>query len=149
MPIRWKVLLGVLLAVAVLPGCGSSSGSSRSGGGGGSSSSHLALVSIPLQNGVSVYRVSGSGSLTVAAGSAFAAGASPSSIWVHPSGNFAYVINQQEDDISLLKIDSSTGSLTEVKPRTPTGVNPSSLGFGRQFSLCQQPGVEHDLRLFG
>ena len=49
MPIRWKVLFGVLLAAAGLTGCGSSSNSSGSGSGTVPSSSHLALVSVPCR----------------------------------------------------------------------------------------------------
>ena len=78
------------------------------------------------QSGVFVYRVDGAGGLTIVAGSPFAMGNGPASLWALPAGNFAYVANQGENDISLMKIDNSTGSLTEITPRTPTGINPSS-----------------------
>lgn len=124
MPTRWKVLFGVLLTLAGLPGCGGGKAGS-SGGTPVSSSGRLALVS--SQSGVFVYRVDGSGGLTVVAGSPFAMGNGPASLWALPAANFAYVANQGENDISLMKINNSTGSLTEITPRTPTGINPSSL----------------------
>lgn len=46
------------------------------------------------------------------------AAASPSSIVVHPSNKFLYAANQDTSTISLFKIDPTTGSLTEVLPRT-------------------------------
>ena len=38
-----------------------------------------------------------------------------------------YAANQSGNDISLFNIDSDTGELTEVMPRTPAGLNPTSL----------------------
>ena len=96
-----------------------------SGGTPVSSSGTLALV--PTQAGVFVYRVSGAGELTSVAGSPFALGVSTASVWAAPSGKFAYVANQGENDISLVQIDNSTGSLKEILPRTSTGINPTSL----------------------
>jgi 6-phosphogluconolactonase (cycloisomerase 2 family) len=44
--------------------------------------------------------------------------ASPSSVVVHPSNHFLYAANQNTNTISLFKINSTTGALTEVLPRT-------------------------------
>jgi 6-phosphogluconolactonase len=44
--------------------------------------------------------------------------ASPSSVVVHPSNHFLYAANQNTNTISLFKINSGTGALDEVLPRT-------------------------------
>ena len=44
--------------------------------------------------------------------------ASPSSVVVHPSNHFLYAANQDTSSISLFKINSTTGALDEVLPRT-------------------------------
>ena len=67
------------------------------------------------------------GDLKAVLGSPFSGGTSPISIAVHPSGKFLYTANQGGNDISLYKVNSSTGELTEVLPRTPAGLNPTSL----------------------
>ena len=130
MPIRWTGLLGMVLALAALPGCGGGAASN-----GIQAAPHSIYVTLPVQNAVAVYRVGGSGGLTSVVGGPFVTGNSPASIWVHPSGKFAYVANQAENDISLLTIDNSTGGLTEVLPRTPTGVNPTSMVMDSAGSL--------------
>jgi 6-phosphogluconolactonase len=43
-----------------------------------------------------------------------AAGQSPTSIAIHPSGNFAYVTNSMSNDISIYSIDPATGALTLI-----------------------------------
>ena len=60
-------------------------------------------------------------------GSPFSGGTSPISIAVHPSGKFVYTANQGGSDVSLFTINSDTGELTEVLPRTLAGLNPTSL----------------------
>ncbi len=116
MPIRKNALISTLLALAIWAGCSSSP------------ATHTAYVTLPGANGVAGFRVNNhSGHLTGIFGSPFSTGMSPASIWVHPSNKFVYVANQSEGNISLLKIDSSTGALTEVMPRTPAGITPVSL----------------------
>src|SRR5947209_6717536 len=44
--------------------------------------------------------------------------ASPASVIVHPSNDFLYAANQNTNTISLFKINSGTGALDEVLPRT-------------------------------
>src|SRR5712692_2887121 len=115
MPIRTNALISTLLALAIWAGCSSSP------------ATHTAYVTLPAANGVAGYRVNNhSGHLTGIFGSPFSTGTSPTSIWVHPSNKFLYVANQG-GDISLLKIDSRTGALTEVMPRTPAGITPVAL----------------------
>ena len=50
------------------------------------------------------------GALT--AGTVVAAGSSPLSVTVDPSGKFAYAANQDSDNISVYTIDQTTGALT-------------------------------------
>src|SRR3954471_9653538 len=108
---RWMVLPGIIFALAWFAGCG---GSSSSGGGSGSTG-RAAYIAIPQANAIGAYRIkSGSGDLTQVLGSPFTGGTSPVSIAVHPSGNFIYSANQGGNDISLFKIDHSTGELIEV-----------------------------------
>src|SRR5229473_607076 len=115
MPTRKDALIWIFIVLASLIGCTTSA-------------THTAYVTLPGSNGVAGFRVNNhSGHLTGIFGSPFSTGASPASIWVHPSNKFVYVANQSEGDISLLKIDSRSGALTEIMPRTPAGITPVSL----------------------
>ena len=117
--------LALVWALVSLPSCGGGSGSS-SGGGGNTSAGHNAYMAIPEANAVASFRVDGSsGNLKSVLGSPFLGGTSPISIAVHPSGKFIYAANQGSNDISLFNIDSNSGELTEVLPRTPAGLNPT------------------------
>lgn len=110
---RPVLAISALLALALLPGCGSSH--------------HTAYVTTPLNNGIAAFRVDNhTGKLGLLPGSPFQAGLSPVAIVVDPAGKFAYVANGGGNDISLFKIQSTFG-LIEVMPRTPTRLNPSSL----------------------
>lgn len=53
------------------------------------------------------------------------AATSTSSVAVHPSNRFLYAANQDNNTISLFKIDPTTGALTEVLPRTSVGLSPA------------------------
>jgi 6-phosphogluconolactonase len=55
-----------------------------------------------------------SGTLRSIPGSPLSAGLGPTSIAVHPSGTFAYVINGDSSTISGYTIDGSTGALTPI-----------------------------------
>jgi 6-phosphogluconolactonase len=108
-------LICVSLMLAGLAGCSSSS-------------THIAYVTLPTSNSIAAFRVSNhSGKFTSVVGSPFAAGNSPSSIVLDPANKFAHAANQTGDDISLFKIDHSTGELSEIMPRTPAGISPSAL----------------------
>lgn len=54
--------------------------------------------------------------------------ASPSSVVVHPSNNFLYAANQNTNTISLFKINSTTGALDEVRPRTALVTSSGGVG---------------------
>ncbi len=106
-----------LMALGILSGCGSFFSSS-------SSPSHLAYVTGGLTD-VTAYRIdnkSGAPSSIVTA--PYVAGNSPSSIVVHPSNKFLYVANAADSTISLFSINSGSGTLTEVLPRTTSGFSP-------------------------
>jgi 6-phosphogluconolactonase len=116
--ISGRQIAGMLAAVALsaLIGCTSIS------------TSHRAFITLRGVNGIAPYRINNnSAAFTSIIGSPFDTGLSPSSVVAVPSGNFVYVANQGESDISLFKADSQSGLLTEVLPRTPSGIFPSSL----------------------
>jgi 6-phosphogluconolactonase len=116
---KGTTLLAVCLALAGLPGCNSFFSSP--------SANHVAYVTVPNE-GIAAYRIDNSSGLpTSIIGSPFVTGNSPFSIQVHPTKQFLYVANTADNTISLFKIDSSSGALTEVMPRTPTGLNPAVL----------------------
>jgi 6-phosphogluconolactonase len=54
--------------------------------------------------------------------------ASPSSVVVHPSNHFLYAANQNTSTISLFKINSDTGALDEVLPRTALVTSSGGVG---------------------
>jgi 6-phosphogluconolactonase len=92
-----------------------------------STSSHFVYATLPAASELAVYREDPySGELTALSGTPYTVGDGAVSVVLHPSGKFLYVANpgQGEDDISLFDI-ASNGTLTEVPPRTPIGVNAS------------------------
>ncbi|MGC2193381.1 MAG: beta-propeller fold lactonase family protein [Terriglobales bacterium] len=111
---RTSVAILTLTSIMVLGACG---GSRR----------QTAYITTPLNDGVSAFRLdTNTGAFKEILGSPYPTGISPTSVCVHPSGEFAYVSNAGENTISLYKV-GSTGALTEVTPRTPTGEQPSDL----------------------
>ncbi|MGA8492253.1 MAG: beta-propeller fold lactonase family protein [Terriglobales bacterium] len=130
MPSKRVFLILIAIGLAPVVGCGSPSIFSSS------SSSHTAYVTLPNSNAVAAFRIKTSGSVandntqaqfTTIVGSPFPAGSSPSSVLVHPSSQYVYVANRNENNISLFTINSSIGSLQEVLPRTTTGLTPISM----------------------
>lgn len=102
----------VLAAVAATLGCSSAG-----------TSTHLAFVA--TGNGIFAFRINNSsGNATAVFTAPFVVGNSPSAIVITPSNQFAYVTNQVDGTISLLKVDTTGGTLTEVQPRTKTGISP-------------------------
>jgi 6-phosphogluconolactonase (cycloisomerase 2 family) len=78
---------------------------------------------VPNKNGqsVSVYSIDpNTGVPTVVPGSPFATGQIPDAVSVHPSGNFAYVVNQASNSISAFTVDSS-GALSPI-PGSPFAI---------------------------
>ena len=110
-----------------------------------------AYVAVPQANAVAAYRVkSGSGDLKARAGFAFQRRNFSGFVAVHPSGKFVYTANQGGNDISLFTVDSNTGELTEVLPRTPAGLNPTALVMdsGGDLLFVAQSDLEHHFGLF-
>ena len=68
------------------------------------------------------------GQLTPVAGSPFAAGTDPVSVAVSPNGAFAYVANQNSNNVSAYTINAVTGALTPVagSPFPPDRILPPS-----------------------
>ena len=56
-----------------------------------------------------------------------AAGTSPVSVTVDPSGKFAYVANYGSDNVSVYTINASTGALTAVGTPVAAGTFPLSV----------------------
>ena len=76
---------------------------------------------------VSAYSVGAGGSLVPVPGSPFAAGNTPGSVAVDPTGKFAYVTNQTDNTVSAYSIGAD-GSLTPVTGSPfATGSNPFSV----------------------
>ncbi len=126
----------VCAALGMLSACGSSN------------ANHLAYVA--GGQGVSSYRINNhSGSAAAILGSPFVAGNSPSSVAVHPSNRFLFVANQVDSTISRFKIDSTSGALTEVLPRTNAGVSPSAMTMdvGGNFLFVANQG-SNDVTVF-
>ena len=89
-------------------------------------STHLAYVT--MSSGINAYRIdSVSGAVTSIFSSPFVVGNSPYGIVTHPSNQFAYVANQGDNTISLLKIDTTSGTLKEILPRTKAGQSPGPM----------------------
>ena len=122
-----RLVIVTALALTALGGLGGCSSSS-------SNTTHLAYVAGGI-HAVSAYRINNkTGSASALVGSPYVAGNSPSSVLVHPSGQFLYVANQADSTISLFTINSTTGALTEVLPRTPAG------GFSPGFMTMDSGG---------
>jgi 6-phosphogluconolactonase len=126
-PRRAVLACGALLMMA-LAACG--------GGIVTSPSSHLMFVSISANNTIAGYRIdNNSGAFTQLTGSPYFAGDSPTSLVLHPSGNFLYAVNQLGNNISLFDVNSQVGSISEVLPRTPAGVGPVSIAINASGTL--------------
>jgi 6-phosphogluconolactonase len=118
MPTKGLSRLAIAFVLAtILLGCNSNN-----------NSSHTAYVTLPTLNRVLTYRINDkTGALTSTFGGSFVAGASPTAAAVHPTNRFLYVVNAAENDISLFNIDSTSGVLREVLPRTRTSAVPIAL----------------------
>lgn len=109
-------LFFLFLALASLAGCLSTT------------TRPIVYVSLPSTNGIEAFRLdNNTGLLTKVVGTPFFAGNSPSSMLLDPSGRFLYVVNRGEADISLYHVNNKSGDLTEIMPRTVTGLSPTAL----------------------
>jgi len=87
----------------------------------------FAYVANANTNSVSMYRIArDTGTLTPLVPASIAAGTTPSSIAVDPSGKFAYVANASSKDISSYRIGAD-GTLASVGSWWATGVLPTSV----------------------
>jgi 6-phosphogluconolactonase (cycloisomerase 2 family) len=62
---------------------------------------------------VSMYTIDAATGVLTSIGK-IAAGTSPSSLAIHPSGKFVYVVNYDSNDISMYTMDTTTGNLTSI-----------------------------------
>jgi 6-phosphogluconolactonase len=101
----------------------------------GCSSSPARFAYVATGQGIYAFRMNsrtGAGSLVF--GSPFVTkiapttAAAPSSVVVHPSNRFLYASNQNTNTISLFKINSTTGALMEVLPRTALVTSSGGVG---------------------
>jgi 6-phosphogluconolactonase len=107
-------LVGLCLALAILVSCGSTA-------------SHFVYVALPGTDSGAIagYREAGSsGVLTAVPNSPFTGGLGAHGVAIHPSKQFLYVTNSDENTVSLFTI-ASDGELTEVTPRTNVASGPS------------------------
>lgn len=87
----------------------------------GKTVSRFLYAAVPGANQIVAYREDpNSGILTALTTSPTAAGPAVEAVAIHPSKKFLYAANSAEADISLFTI-SSSGTLTEVTPRTSVG----------------------------
>jgi|HubBroStandDraft_5_1064220.scaffolds.fasta_scaffold19631_2 6-phosphogluconolactonase len=92
----------------------------------GKKSNNYVYGALPAVSQIAIFREDpNSGTLTSLATSPVTAGPGVQSIAIHPSNKFLYASNAGEGDISLFTI--STGTLTEVTPRTVVGTTPTQL----------------------
>lgn len=79
------------------------------------------------RNEVLVYQIGSDGALTpITPVSAFATGNEPHSLAMHPNGQTLYVANLNSSTISVFRVDSNTGALTEIQTPAPaTGTDPN------------------------
>jgi 6-phosphogluconolactonase (cycloisomerase 2 family) len=117
MPSKGLSRLAIAFVLAIfLPGCSDNTGTQN------------AYVTLPTVNRVLAFRVNNkNGQLARVFGGTFDAGMSPSAVAAHPTNRFVYVANSGENDIGLYSVDSSSGDLREVLPRTPAFSNPIAL----------------------
>jgi 6-phosphogluconolactonase (cycloisomerase 2 family) len=87
---------------------------------GSSNATHLVYVS--TGQGVYGYRINNkSGASTQLPSAPFIVGNTPAGMVLDSSGLRGYLANQSDNTVSLLKIDSTSGVVSEVLPRTPAG----------------------------
>ncbi len=81
---------------------------------------------------VSAYTIAKSGHLSAVSGSPFADGGSEvfafaSAVTVDPSGRFAYVANENTNNVAAYTIDATTGALTEIGSPVASETSPFSV----------------------
>ena len=85
------------------------------------------------------------GTLTEVTGSPISTGLGPSYIAISSTGNFAYVVDQQSNQLSSYKVNVGSGLLTATTPvpAISTGLHPSSvvISSGEQFVYVANTGA--------
>lgn len=82
-----------------------------------------------LHDSIGIFAIGSDGTLTFV-GYEWTRGNYPRSFNFDPSGQFLYCCNQRADNVTVFKVDSSTGRLTFTEQYTPVG-NPSIIVFGK------------------
>jgi 6-phosphogluconolactonase (cycloisomerase 2 family) len=85
------------------------------------------FVYVTHRNEVVVFQIGSDGSLTRIQGvSAFPTGNEPHAIAMHPNGQTLYTANLNASTISVFRVDSTTGALTDIQSPAPaTGTDPN------------------------
>ena len=144
--------LCVFFCIVAICGCHHGAGRSSS-----TSSREFGYVANAITPGrVSEFTIDPStGAWTPIPSSPFVEGASePHSIAAAPSGKFLYVLNRGDEDVSVLSIDSPTGSLTAVGAPIRAPINPQNLAMHPAGTFLYatndlQPGTVSALRIDG
>jgi hypothetical protein len=147
--VKWTKSLCVFFCIAALCGC------HRGSDGSSSTSREFGYVANAITPGrVSEFAIDPrTGAWTPIPGSPFVEGASePHSIAAAPSGKFLYVLNRGDEDVSVLSIDSATGSLTAVGAPIRAPINPQNLAMHPAGTFLYatndlQPGTVSALRI--
>lgn len=129
---RLGAAAAIALAVTIAVGC---------------SSSHVRFAYVATGQGIYAFRMNpDTGQGTIVFGSPFltelapSTSASPSSVVVHPSNDFLYAANQNTNSISMFNINSNTGALTEVLPRTPLVTTSGGVGLSPAVMIMDSGG---------
>jgi 6-phosphogluconolactonase len=109
------------------PVAGSPVAGGNSGGQIAIAGSHL-YVADGVANTVMGFTIAANGSLTPMAGSPFPAGNHPYAVNVDPSGQFAFAPNLFGSDVTVYRINASSGALTSLASAAPAGNGAVSVG---------------------
>jgi 6-phosphogluconolactonase (cycloisomerase 2 family) len=108
-----RILLASLLMMAGLVGCGSGT-------------KQFLYTTGPGTPEIFQFRLNQNGTITALNPPNSAAGTSPVSVLIHPSGNFFYIANFAGSTVTLLSVNKGNGQLSIPTPPTPIPPSPSS-----------------------
>ena len=113
----------------------------------GCSSPAVRFAYVATGQGIYAFRMNrNTGAASIVFGSPFltelapSTAASPSSVVVHPSNHFLYAANQNTNTISMFTVNSTTGALTEVLPRTPLIMSSGGAGLSPAVMTMDSSG---------
>lgn len=102
------------------------------------------------QNSIAALRMDAkSGAGVPVVGSPYISGNAPSSVAIDPANRFLYAANQDDNTISRFHLDLASGALSEVLPRTPTGLSPIAMAMdsgGKFLFVANQ--ISNDVWLY-